>query len=262
MNTNKSKLFENSIEMENGLQHGMIPFILGIPNDDNTSCYMNSCIVSLCTSKKFVGLFGSIQVLNATGKDTLLNKFIYLISSLYTNTEKNIKLHKRDFALKIFNSLKNGGNFTKGRQQDSQEFFLYLMHWIQELIKRTREETLSQYQFLRDATTCLDNFFFNKRRRTTCSNGHVSYKDDLRQVIILSIKNNNYLTFNQLISNHFSEYQTPSCICHVNHNKCDAILCSLCNQHVEAICIETITYLPDTLVVFLNIFEVINGIVR
>lgn len=254
--------FKTSSEMESNLQNGVIPFMLGIPNDDNASCYMNACIASLCTSKKFASLFGSTQIINVTGKDTLVNKFVYLISSLFCNNDKNIRVYKREFATKLFkHSIENNGNFTKGRQQDSQEFFLFLIHWIQELIKRTREETFSQYEFLRQATTCLDNFFFNKRRKTTCINGHVSYKDDLKQVIILPIERNINSPFDQLISNYFREYRTRSCVCHINSKMCDAILCSVCNKHVEAVCNETITFLPDTLVVFLNIFEVVNGVV-
>ena len=257
------KTFENANEMEISLQNGFVPFQLGIPNDDNASCYMNACIASLCTSKIFTSLFGSTQIIHVTADDSLLNKFTQLITSMYWNNEKNIRIYKREFASKLFkHSFENGRLFLEGRQQDSQEFFLFLIRWIQELINIKREETNSQYQFLRDASKRLDNFFFHKRRKTTCANGHVSYKDDLRQVLILPIERNSNLTFEQLISNYFHDYETSSCMCHINSNKCNAILCSVCNQHVTTICKETITYLPDTFVVFLNIFEVNNGMVR
>lgn len=249
------KKFEDIESMEVSINQGHQPFQRGLPNENN-SCYMNSVITSLCTLKKFVGFMGSEHMIKTTQSNQMVNNFSRLMSALFSNNLNNIATYKSEFEYYFF---KHSDLFTKGQQEDAQEFFLWLLQWIQEFLQSTT--TVDQLKI--NALNYLNNFYVGTRRRTTCSVGHVTNNDTRGGFITLSVNHANQLSFEQLLAKNFQQTRLDQCICHKSDPRyCNAFQCSTCNKHVVATTRHYLTYLPDCIIISVNLFEIINGVVR
>jgi ubiquitin C-terminal hydrolase len=245
------------------IPRGLHPFRHGLPNEGaGTSCYMNACVTSLCTLKKFFNSFTSDHLQALFQQAPMLHNFIGLLKSLYSNDFNRVKLYKRQFEVSFFHHQnRNGNNFMQGRQEDCQEFLFFMINYIEETLKGITNQSRSLSHALNNRTRYETNFFFNKIVQTTCINGHISETQNNREYIGLSVQAGSNANLDALIANYFSVQRTPRCLCHSNRDSCNAVLCSRCNRHTEALRVETISVLSDVLIVLINLFENVNGIV-
>lgn len=251
---NTLKRFSNIQAMEDRLLEGHYPFRYGLPNMANT-CYMNACIASLSSDRTIVGLFGSDAMTTATQSNQLANNFSRLVSALFWNNADNIAIYKTEFE-NCF--IENSDLFMRGQQEDAQEFFIYLFQWLQEHFQRSR----IQNQITTDALNCLNNYYINTRRQTTCANGHVTNNDTRDGFITLIVDETRQLNFDQLLARNFRPMNFDSCVCNNGHSRnCNAFHCTPCNRHVAATSRQYLTNLPDRIVIAVNLFEIVEGFV-
>lgn len=255
---NTSSELQNENLMSDIIQQGHVPFIQGIPNVTGVSCYMSACIVSLCTSKKFVEIFGSQDLRVAAENDKFLHCFSKLMSSLFMNSGFNIRVNMNSFLDTFFKKSKENRNiFMRERQEDSSEFFSMMFIWLEEVLQSQRPRTILQNQIFQRAFTCLNEHFFNMRRETTCNNGHTLYKETNHEIMNLELNNGN--VFSTLFEDFFREEILPDCLCAIDKRLCNAIFCSMCHKHVGVKWKETITYLPNTIIITIKLFDYADG---
>jgi hypothetical protein len=235
------------------------PFQLGVPNEEATTCYMNACITSLCSLKTFFDAITNEQLQAMLQQNPILHNFIALVRSLYLNDRDAIRLYKRRLVIYFFQN--NRHNLQRSRQEDSQEFLFFMINHIEETLMNIRTQIRSQHPVINNALRCINNFFFNKSVTTKCVNGHVTRSVNNREYIGIPVNSDNLFNFDEIINTYFRAKSTPQCICPIDKRNCNAIFCSQCNCHTQAIRTERISYLSDTLIVLIILFENINATV-
>jgi uncharacterized UBP type Zn finger protein len=241
--------FENGYEMQNHRSFGQIPCRVGLPNNEQTTDYMNACIVSLCSSKAFVGLFGSKQFKALVWHNNgLLLHFSNLVTMLYCNDTKQGDIFKLKFRQSFLGHVKNvNGLFDRNMQGDAQFFLVHLIQWLRSDLKRFKGQeiqlTPETSYFLRDTLSCLKNFFIDMKRITRCSNGHITYKEGTGKIIEIDVEDDDNTDFATFIVRYFQEIQS------------NEFPCPFCRTTVKASHRFTLTFLPDTIMILVNANE-------
>lgn len=249
--------FERASDMERNLKPKQVPFQIGLPNNEQTTDYMNACLVSLCSSKKFVSLFGSKEMKNmVSDKNILLFYTSKLVTLLYCNNQESVHILKKKFEDSFFQySRELNGLFKREFTYDPHFFLVTLLQWLKDLLDKTRETAEDHVQCINDAVNCLNNFYVNMKRKIRCSNGHVTIKNSLRTIIELELDGNTSPVLTELIANYFHEEKSTN---HSNINR----ECNECLKYGypgSNFISDSLTFLPETIVFYVNIFELDSG---
>jgi uncharacterized UBP type Zn finger protein len=245
--------YENEMDMESNRKFGQVPFQIGIPNDDQLTDYMNACIMGLCSTKKFVGLFGSRQLKRLVKyADGLLFDLSNLVTTLYCNDTRKVDMLKVKFRASFLGHPENAdGLFSRNKSGDTQTFFVHLIHWLKndlnKLIDQTNIQSPDIPNFIKDATSCLNEFYVNMKRISRCCNSHFSYRAHTGIIIDLDVIGIGSVDIKTLIGNYFKEKQA------------EEYPCSFCKTSVRASHRFTLTVLPQTMLIFVKPFEIIDG---
>jgi uncharacterized UBP type Zn finger protein len=139
------------------------PFAIGLRNNGNYTCYMNTCFASLCSFKSFYSVMTNSQIKRLTQNNHMLHSFIGILESLYQNNSNGANKYKSQFIASFFiHQEKNNGTFTRGAQEDAQEFMFFLFNYVEETLIDMRNQMASPAIVLDDAISCINHLFLEK----------------------------------------------------------------------------------------------------
>ena len=244
--------FNSPEEMEKNLAQSQIPFQIGLPNNDQTSDFINACIVSLCCSKKFVGLIGSNQIKEVSGsKNNLLYHTSKLVTSMYCNDPSKQDLLKKKFVDSYGEHARE--HFKRECFNEPSSFLVNLLEVLKDILYRAKERVNDNFHLINDTINCLNDFCPGIIRTTKCANGHVTKNVRTQHLIELTLDESINFELSKLITKKFQETTTSDCNCELDETPCRQ--CPTCIDHVKSVYIDTLMYLTDTIIFYVNIFE-------
>jgi ubiquitin C-terminal hydrolase len=243
--------FDSPSQVVSNIKPKQVPFQVGLPNNEQTTDYMNACIVGLCSLKKLVGIFGSNQLRHVVEKnDQLIFHFSNLVKTLYCNNASTVDRLKHSFRVSFFGYSKNTcGLFNMDRREDPKTFLVSLIGWLRDDLNVYEGDGYNQVQLIQSATSLLDNFHVKIKRKITCSNGHLTINESIQRIIEVGLDEFSSINMDNLIEHYFGE------------NNLNGYRCSRCRSAVKAVSRNTLTAIPEVIVVVVRLFEEDNGYV-
>lgn len=218
--------------------------VLGIKNHGNT-CYISSIVQCLRSLDSFMEMLRELELSadarellyqpNADDKGQLVPSDNFL-SSLVLFLIKN----ERSFSFLIVESVNkySKNQFPRGAQSDAHEFLVWAINNIQELVKTTRSERLSEITRL---------FDFDLNQTIVCEYGHESVITVNEKMLCIEIDSKEFLSIQRHLDNYFKV--------ELMNDRQNLLECDRCQKQVKSRIHKRFNNLPLVLVVQLKIFK-------
>jgi len=245
----------------------VIPYSIGFNNLSNT-CYANSILSCLMQTRDFNTYFGAQSINNIPRNNFTV--FIKAINELINASYKNNSFLSRNFNKILIETLHERKMFTFKLQHDAQEFLIQIITSLErELNCLLRNPNISNQAIQKDITNCY-NFIKHlhpkfKRVLSCIICSHQKEIANLNDWFVFNIVDSTITPMQHLqtipacISSYFKK-QIFKCCCpnkihSLKNNFCNAYKCEKCQTYIYSSVTTTITFLPDILIITLNIFD-------
>jgi ubiquitin C-terminal hydrolase len=245
-------------DWETQLIDGHEPFVNGLDNPTGSTCYVNSVLQAIFSMKNLVLTLGNEEVVqdvrelvsfNTENEYKLFRWFSILIERCWENGEAD-GIYKK-FMKACFKSCQD--RFLPNQQEDSCEFLLFMLEDIgntfNDLIAYFNNEPVLTFGFEAE-------FFPTIRKITIYECQHQSMREE-RELLVVYPSNKGILT--DCIKDSIRPVYFDPCECkdgiHDPASRCQALLCSECNEYVSGVIHQKVIRFPSTLLVNIRLFE-------